>query len=266
VPLPELFCSEGAAQADAEEKVASERACWGDGCLCTQEAAGSNPAPPVVPARPSAARDATEKLPVRRAAQDGIARWPARPSSPARYRADHERDPRRQPRRSPPPNAPTSPPAPPLVRTRPPRPVQRQALCGVLGRRKRARPPTPRFTPSPSSAWRCLTTGGPLSRTSCAGTRTGGADAGRCSPPTGRRHAQARSALEWTPFRGQLRAWVVRPRKDGVVRAENPPRLSVGVSVVRRSSCCAPGARPPSCLRASAVAADAAQLASPGPD
>jgi hypothetical protein len=35
--------------------------------------------------------------------------------------------------------------------------------------------------------------------------------------------------LEWTPFRGQVRAFAVRPRKDGVRRAPNPTCVPSGV-------------------------------------
>ena len=36
-------------------------------------------------------------------------------------------------------------------------------------------------------------------------------------------------SVEWTRVRGRLMACAVRPRKDGVCRAENPPCLSAGV-------------------------------------
>jgi putative transposase len=35
--------------------------------------------------------------------------------------------------------------------------------------------------------------------------------------------------VEWTPFRGHVRAFAVRPRKDGVRRAPNPTCVSAGV-------------------------------------
>jgi transposase len=36
-------------------------------------------------------------------------------------------------------------------------------------------------------------------------------------------------AVEWTPFRGHVRAFAVRPRKDGVRRAPNPTCVPAGV-------------------------------------
>jgi transposase-like protein len=35
--------------------------------------------------------------------------------------------------------------------------------------------------------------------------------------------------MEWTPFRGRVRAFAVRPRKDGVRRAPNPTCVPAGV-------------------------------------
>ena len=37
------------------------------------------------------------------------------------------------------------------------------------------------------------------------------------------------TAVEWTLFRGHVRAFAVRPRKDGVRRAPNPTCLPAGV-------------------------------------
>jgi hypothetical protein len=44
-----------------------------------------------------------------------------------------------------------------------------------------------------------------------------------------RAHTGRHTQVEWTPFRGHVRAFAVRSRKDGVRRAPNPTCVSAGV-------------------------------------